>query len=583
LVVASSVPQSAPAQPVVPIPDDGLHLLKPGADPRTSAAPVNPSGLQLTTYQVPAAAPEPPTLEAPPMAGGAEPSPSPAPPSTNPAPAPAVSETPAAPVAPPAKRTMGKTVALYLETVGPPSQSLGRPFTYQIIVRNPGSTAVTGVRVQDELPEGARCLRTEPAAQTSGQRLEWDLGALDAGAERRLRVEVRAEREGKFQDAVTATCSVTQSVGTEIQRGHLTLTLTAPAQVKLGERVQFQVRVLNNGTGPASHVVVHDHFPAGLKHAQGENVDVEVGTLGPGESKTITLPASAVQGGRLVNQAIASADEIPDATGSATVQVDAPALVVRPTGPTETPLHREVEYRLEVANTGTTGATGVRLSGSLPEGLDFVSAGDSGSYTSATRGIDWTLGALAPGASRAVSVKVLARKPGDWVAPTLARADGGIEGKAEVKVHVEGIAALTLQVVDLDDPVEIGAETTYEIRVVNQGTGACTRVAIETVVPDGMTVVRAEPATHRVLGQRVTFEPVGRLAGRAETVFRVRVRAKTAGDWRFKAYLSCDQLQRPVYREESTLVFDGGEGGQPAPKPPAPPTGGKPEDIPRRE
>src|SRR5262249_44779702 len=160
---------------------------------------------------------------------------------------------------------------------------------------------------------------------------------------------------------------------------------------------------------------------------------------------------------------------------------------------------------------------------------------DGGVYAAPGRTVDWALGSLGPGQSRAVTIKVLAHKPGDWANQALARADWGLEAKAAAPVHVEGVPGLLLAVADLDDPVEVGAETTYEIRVLNQGSGACSQVQIRAVVPDGMAVVGTEPAAHGVQGQEVVFDPVAKLAGRADVVFRVKVRAKAAGDWRFKA------------------------------------------------
>jgi uncharacterized repeat protein (TIGR01451 family) len=440
LVIATSVPQPLP-HPVVPVPDDGL---KPLPRPTTEPAAPTPQALQLTSFREVTTVPKLP-----------EPSPAD---TIRLERVPVTDAGPtfhAVPASRPVAADRGRTASVSLETIGPASHAAGRPFTYEIVVRNPGTTPAAEVHVREQLPEDARCLRTEPAATAQGPRLEWDLGDLDAGAERRLRVEVEARGEGPFRDRVTATCSVTQSLATVIRRPRLALTMTAPAQARLGEEVAFQVCVANNGTGPASHVLVHDRLPAGLEHAQGGDVEADVGTLAPGESKTITLRTRAVRGGRHLNEAVA-------------------------------------------------------------------------------------------------------------------RADDGLEAPASAAVQVEGVAALTLEVGDRDDPVEVGAETTYEVRVRNQGTGDCSGVRVEAVVPDGMAVAGAEPAAHHLTGQRVRFDPVAQLAGRAEAVFRVRVRAKAVGDWRFKAYLNCDQLQRPVYAEESTQVYDGGDPG-------------KAEDIPKRQ
>jgi uncharacterized repeat protein (TIGR01451 family) len=579
LVIATSVVQP-PTRPVVPVPDDGLKPLPKPADDTPPAPPTPPQGLQLTSFQVPPAAPTPPALPAPlePVPANSvktDLQPPPVPPAD-----PGLSFHAVAPSKASGRRNAERTASLSLEVVGPVSQSAARPFAYEIVVRNPGAAAAVAVHVREELPEDARYLKSEPPAEAHGQRLDWEVGDLEAGAERRLRVEVQAGREGKFQDRVTATCSVRQSLATEIQRPHLVLTMTGPERARLGEEVPFQVRVTNNGTGPATHVLVHDHLPAGLKHAQGAEVEAEVGTLSPGESQTVALPTTAVRGGRHLNEAVASADDGLEATARATVQVDAAVLEVRSTGARETSVPHELEQRLEVVNTGTGPATGVRLTDRLGEGLEFVAAGDGGTYTATARSIEWLLGTLEPGQSRALVVKLQARNSGDLVHQAVVRGDGNLEATAEARVHVEGVAALRLDVVDLVDPVEVGGETTYEVRVRNQGTGVCSRVQVQAVVPDGMTIVAAEPDAHRVEGQRVVFDPVARLQGRADAVFRVRVRAKAAGDWRFKAYLSCEQLQRPVYGEESTQVYDAGE---PAATGPAPPGPGSPEDIPKRQ
>jgi uncharacterized repeat protein (TIGR01451 family) len=549
LVIATSAPRSAPS-PVVPVPDDGLKLLPvPAATP--PVGPAAAQGLRPAVFHVP---PGPAA-----QTGGGD-------------------SAGGSPSLPP--RGKGRTVSLYLEKVGPAVGSVGRPFTYELVVANAGPSPVEGVRVQDELPDHARCLRTEPAAEAHGRRLEWDLGRLAAGAERRLRVEVRAGCAGTFQDVASATCSIDPAAGTDVRQPQLALTLAGPAQASLGSTVAFHLQVTNNGTGPATHVVVHDRLPPGLKHAQGGEVRADLGTLAPGESKDLTLQTIAVQGGQQVNEAVATGEDGLEAPASATVQVAAPVLAVRTTGPKETALAGELEHRLEVVNAGTAPASGVRLADILPEGLEFRAAGDGGAFTAATRQVDWVLGTLAPGQGRAVTVRLVARKPGDWTHQALAQADWGVQARAGAPVHVKGVPALALQVKEPDDLVEIGAETTYELRVLNQGTGACPRLQVEAVVPDGLSVVGAEPAAHRVQGQRVVFEPLTTLAAQAGSTFRIQARAKAAGDWRFKAYLTSEQLQRPVCQEKSTQVYDGGDDGS-APAQPAA-AGPRAEEIPRR-
>src|SRR5207237_1325253 len=111
-----------------------------------------------------------------------------APPQTAP-----VAETP---VPGPAAATGAQTPTVYLEKVGPAAVSLGKPFAYEIVARNTGAVKVFNVRVEDELPAGARFLNAEPPPDVRGLQPAWTLGALEPGAERRIKVEIQPVSEG---------------------------------------------------------------------------------------------------------------------------------------------------------------------------------------------------------------------------------------------------------------------------------------------------------------------------------------------------------------------------------------------------
>ena len=58
-----------------------------------------------------------------------------------------------------------------------------QPISYEIIVRNIGPVPVFQVRVEDELPAGARYLGGDPQPELVGERLAWVVGALDPNVE----------------------------------------------------------------------------------------------------------------------------------------------------------------------------------------------------------------------------------------------------------------------------------------------------------------------------------------------------------------------------------------------------------------
>jgi uncharacterized repeat protein (TIGR01451 family) len=132
-----------------------------------------------------------------------------------------------------------------------------------------------------------------------------------------------------------------------------------------------------------------------------------------------------------------------------------------------------------------------------------------------------------------------------------------LEAKAETAVVAEGVAAVRFDVVGLDNPVAVGKEVTYEIRVMNQGTGACSNVQIAAALAEGTEFVGAttgnnQNGTAKVVGQQLSFDLLPTLGVKGEVVYRVRVKGNAAGDLRFRVQLSCDQLKTPVVKEEST-------------------------------
>jgi uncharacterized repeat protein (TIGR01451 family) len=172
--------------------------------------------------------------------------------------------------------------------------------------------------------------------------------------------------------------------------------------------------------------------------------------------------------------------------------------------------------------------------------------------------VSWSLGDLPPHASREVSLAVMAVNIGEYKHAAVARAARGLEAQAEAETRIEGMPALLVELVDLDDPVEVGGNARYELRITNTGSKTETNLQVVCTLPDKMDFGGAQGAGgsgHRVEGKEVIFEPLPRLAPRADAVYRVSARPRAAGDLRFKARIKADSLAEPVNKEESTKVF----------------------------
>jgi uncharacterized repeat protein (TIGR01451 family) len=211
---------------------------------------------------------------------------------------------------------------------------------------------------------------------------------------------------------------------------------------------------------------------------------------------------------------------------------------------------------LSVTNPGTAPAEQIELVAYLPTGLKFVSANNGGHYEEANRAVHWRLEELPVKEIATVELVAMPVEAGQQNIKLLGTANRGLRVEKEQPVVVEGIAAVMFQVADTADPIEVGGETTYEVRVVNQGSKAATNVRVAVALPAEMKPVAAEgPTRYTTEGGRVLFDGLARLAPKADTTYRVRTQALKAGDLRTSIQLMTDEMSSPVTKEESTRVY----------------------------
>jgi uncharacterized repeat protein (TIGR01451 family) len=465
--------------------------------------------------------------------------------------------------------------SLTVDLVAPEAVGVGQPLTYELVVRNVGTSPAINVRVEDELPARAALVGSDPSAESAGNRLAWSLGTLEAGIEKRIKVTVKPGDEGELRSRAAVTFASAVEARVKVTRPRVAVAVSGPEVNRVGEKVPFAIKLSNTGTGPAARVMLRAQFSDGLAHPQGQVIEAELTGLKAGETRDLRLEATALKSGGQTCVLTVTADGQQPETARAAVTLVEPMLVAKQSGPSKCLVRGEPVYQIELSNPGTAATDPVQLWASLPAGFEFVSATDGGAFTDANRSVGWRLPGLPAGATKVVTLKVRAAAPGEGVIRTVAMASHaaeavmpaggvpaeakpakGLEARAETVVKSEGVPALRFEVFDLEDPVEVGKEAVYEVRVINQGTGACTNVQIVAELGEGTSAAGAAgPTTGRVAGQQITFEPVPTLGVKAEAVYKVRVKGSAAGDQRFRVRLSCDQIKTPVIKEENTRFY----------------------------
>jgi uncharacterized repeat protein (TIGR01451 family) len=450
-----------------------------------------------------------------------------------------------------------QTPSLAIEKTAPAEIQVGKPATFIIRVRNAGAVVAHGVEIHDEIPQGTQLISTKPpAAQPVPGQIVWSLGTLKPGDEASVQVQLLPVAEGEIGSLATVHFRAEASVRTRATRPALALQVTLPPKVMIGDDLTMRIRVSNPGSGVATGVVLTENVPAELKHAAGNELELEVGTLKPGEARDLELTLSAAQAGRAVNLLAAHGDANLRAEDRSELEVLAPALKLGLTAPKRRYLERKATFTISVSNPGTAAAKDVELLATLPKGMKFVEANNLGVYDPAANAVRWSLEELPPQETGEVTMTALPLEPGELKLQVRGTARQGLSDTVEDNVIVEGLAAIMFELLDVQDPVEVNGQATYEIHLVNQGSKAAANVQIVALLPPEMRPLGASgPVRFNIDGQRVLFEPLSQLAPKADTTYTIKAQALQAGDSRLRVQLMSDEIRTPITKEESTRVF----------------------------
>jgi uncharacterized repeat protein (TIGR01451 family) len=437
-----------------------------------------------------------------------------------------------------------------------PDQVLvGQEFSYRLIVTNVTGQVLEDVEVFEKAPEGFSLKSAEPAATTAGDTLSWKIGRLEAGQSRTITLTGSATGLGVMRPCAYATARLPQvCAAIRAVQPRLEMTKTGPAEVLICESIVYTVTVRNVGDGAATDVRVSDTLPEGLVAEDGRNVQAfNAGTLQPGEAKQATYRVKASRRGTFDNTAQAASAEGASAQASHRVTVREPVLQLTKTGPAMRYLGRNAEYTVEVRNVGDGPARETVVTDTVPAGLTLVSVSEGG--RAGGNQVVWNLGTLEPGASRTLALVCRGDRIGTYKNVVSATATC-TSATAEATTAIEGIPAILIEVVDLEDPIEVGKNETYRIEVTNQGTAVGTNIRVSCVLPAEQEYVTSTgPTQATVEGKKVTFAPLATLAPKATAVFNVTVKATGVGDVRFAVEMISDQMTSPVNETESTHQY----------------------------
>ncbi|TWT38479.1 DUF11 domain-containing protein [Blastopirellula retiformator] len=447
--------------------------------------------------------------------------------------------------------------SITIEKQAPVEIQVGKAATFAVVIKNVGQATAHDVVIRDSVPAGTALVSTTPVAESNASgELLWKIGQIAPGEEKRLTMELMPQAEGDVGSVATVSFAAHATVRSRVTKPELTIEQTAAPTVLIGDNLLLAITVSNPGTGPATGVVLEEVVPANFTHPAGSELEFEIGTLKPGETRSLELVLNASKAGQTQNVLGIRGDGNLQTQTELNVEVIAPELEVSMVGPKLRYLDRPAKYQVSISNPGTAPAQDIDLITYLPKGMKFVDANNAGQYDANQHAIYWNLQELPPSQSGTVELTALPVEPGDQKIRVEGSARMGLAAQNETLVQVEGIAALFFEVADQADPIELGKDTTYDVRVVNQGSKTATNVRVAAILPPGMQGVEAAGAAKGLVsGNEIVFEPLARLLPKGEETFRIKVKGVQAGDQRIKVQVSSDEIPQPITKEESTRVY----------------------------
>jgi uncharacterized repeat protein (TIGR01451 family) len=331
----------------------------------------------------------------------------------------------------------------------------------------------------------------------------------------------------------------------------------SPASVLVGQKVVFEVVISNHGTTPLGAMMLYGSLPPGLSHPEGDSIGADLPALGPGETKSFKMPVTASAPGKhAVEIRVKSGKDI-EVMSRPMVEVAAPGLTIQQSSAASWQMGRDNDLKIQVTNHGSTPLKQVEIHDILPDGIDYVTGSDLAKYQEATRTVLWLLDSLPAGETRTLSLRVQPRSPGQFPHEVVAKAEALPEARSSAVYKVEGFANLNIDIANRDNPLELGKETVYTVRIANKGTSVATNVQLTLVLSDGLEATSnvQAPTAPQLQGRQLVFAPLARLAPGGSTLFVVGVRSTKIGEQRVRAQVVSAEHRTPLAREEHTQVY----------------------------
>ena len=444
---------------------------------------------------------------------------------------------------------------LTIEKVAQQQAVLEQPLVYSIIVRNQGNVAAHNVVIEDRIPKGTELMGTFPRAELVDKTLIWKEPVLRPNEEKKISIKVIPKQEGPIGSV--ARVHFATEVSTEIQVAappQLEFTVNPPREIRVGQNVDLIFQLKNIGKVEATNISVRDVLPDHLRHESGNDVECPIGKLAPNEIREIVLTVTATRTGSGLNKAVLTADSGIQKQLESQIDVVSDQLVLTRTGHNRVFVERSAAFTNTIRNDGKMTASRVRVSEIVPAGMEFETASDGGRFDASQNAVVWTLGTLAPGDDKELTVKYIPKEMGTVIGKVTATGASGSSAEIQSKVEVVGRPEIQMETLSSTGSVTIGDKISSKFQLKNSGTSAARNVQLRVQIPPQLRLVSVKGGKFQKTKNVVVFEAIEELAPRSQAAFEFIMEPTEEAEARVVVEIYADHLTKPHRREETIQI-----------------------------
>ena len=437
------------------------------------------------------------------------------------------------------------------------STYVGENITFTINVTNRGPSNATGVVITDVVPNGFEFVESSASDYDKSTGV-LNIPLIKAGESYIFTITLKAVNNGTLTNVVTVTSKendteVSSSINVNVTPVvKLTVVKVADSDyATIGDVITFTITVTNNGLSDATNIKVTDILDKGFTLVSGELEQV-IPFLASGNSTSIVVKVRTTANGTYTNNVNVTCDQNDTVwTSNASVHVYNTDIKVNKTAEVSVvSVNDVVKFIIVVKNHGKSNATNVVINDVLDDAFEFVDA--NGTYARNGQTIVWTFDNIASEETATVWVSVKALTGGTF--ENVAHVNCSEEGTVKNSTATVEVKTPSISIVNTadDEFVYSGNQTSFTIKVTNDGEVTLTGVNVEQVMPDGLIYDHFTGSNWTYDGNKFIYN--GSLGVGESVELIIVVNTTKSGKFVHNATASSNQTGR-VSDDDSVLVY----------------------------